>query len=74
MRGHHPVSSDRAQRDTGRNPGGSRIPAVTILGIPVHGITMEETLDVMKAMALSGESHHAMTVNPEFIMIARKDH
>ncbi|MGE5314912.1 MAG: WecB/TagA/CpsF family glycosyltransferase [Acidobacteriota bacterium] len=47
--------------------------AVDILGIPIHDVSMEETMDLFVEMALSGSPHHVMTVNPEFIMIARKN-
>jgi N-acetylglucosaminyldiphosphoundecaprenol N-acetyl-beta-D-mannosaminyltransferase len=47
--------------------------AVEILGIPIHDVTMEETLEAMKQMALSTTPHHMMTVNPEFVMIARQN-
>lgn len=46
---------------------------VEILGIPIHDMTMEGTLEAFKEMALSGTPHHVMTVNPEFVMIAQRD-
>jgi N-acetylglucosaminyldiphosphoundecaprenol N-acetyl-beta-D-mannosaminyltransferase len=49
------------------------VPTVKILGIPVHNLTMEQTLNFIRDMAQSGEAHHVMTVNPEFIMIAQRN-
>jgi N-acetylglucosaminyldiphosphoundecaprenol N-acetyl-beta-D-mannosaminyltransferase len=46
---------------------------IDILGVPLHNLTMDETLDAFRQMALSGRPHHVMTVNPEFIMIAKRD-
>jgi N-acetylglucosaminyldiphosphoundecaprenol N-acetyl-beta-D-mannosaminyltransferase len=46
---------------------------VTILGIRVHNVTYEEALQQMDEFVRSGEPHHVVTVNPEFIMAARKD-
>lgn len=47
--------------------------AVDILGIPIHDVSMEETIGAYTQMALSGTPHHVMTVNPEFVMIAQHD-
>lgn len=49
------------------------IPTVDILGIPIHNLTMKQTLDLIRDMALSGVPHHVMTVNPEFVMTARRN-
>lgn len=49
------------------------VPTVSILGIPIHNLTMTQTLDLIRDMALSGAPHHVMTVNPEFVMIARRN-
>jgi N-acetylglucosaminyldiphosphoundecaprenol N-acetyl-beta-D-mannosaminyltransferase len=51
----------------------SDIPSVSILDVCVHNVNSEQTLQVLKQMALSGKPHHIMTVNPEFIMLARRD-
>lgn len=48
-----------------------KISATNILGVDIHNVTMAETIDILTAMATSGESHHVMTVNPEFIMMAQ---
>ncbi len=47
------------------------LPAVRLLGIPVHLVTPEETLQRMEAFVEDGRPHHVVTVNPEFIMAAR---
>jgi N-acetylglucosaminyldiphosphoundecaprenol N-acetyl-beta-D-mannosaminyltransferase len=44
-----------------------------ILNVEIHNVTMEETLSILKEMALSGKAHHVMTVNPEFVMIAKEN-
>jgi len=51
----------------------SSIEKVRILGIPVHTVTREETLNTLLRMVQSGRSHHVVTVNPEFVILARKD-
>ena len=48
-------------------------PAVDILGVPIHRLSEEETLRRLEEMALSGTPHHVMTVNPEFVMMAREN-
>lgn len=45
----------------------------TILGVRVHDVSMEETIACLERMAVSREPHHVVTVNPEFVMTARKD-
>jgi N-acetylglucosaminyldiphosphoundecaprenol N-acetyl-beta-D-mannosaminyltransferase len=44
-----------------------------ILGIPIDNVTLEQTVSMIRDMALSGNPHHVVTVNPEFVMIARKN-
>jgi N-acetylglucosaminyldiphosphoundecaprenol N-acetyl-beta-D-mannosaminyltransferase len=46
---------------------------IRILDIAVDDVTMEEAVDRLVRWAASGSSHHAVTVNPEFIMAARRD-
>jgi len=43
---------------------------VDILSVNVSRVTMSQTLAMMERMILSGDSHHVVTVNPEFIMTA----
>lgn len=48
-------------------------PTVRILGIPVHDVTADEALDAMAAWVAAGGAHQVATVNPEFVMLARRD-
>lgn len=47
--------------------------SVSILGVRIHDVNYDQTLKILQEMALSGHPHHIMTVNPEFIMLAKKD-
>jgi N-acetylglucosaminyldiphosphoundecaprenol N-acetyl-beta-D-mannosaminyltransferase len=47
--------------------------AVTILDVPVHDVTMSETLDHIGQLIAQGGAHQICTVNPEFIMAAQND-
>lgn len=47
--------------------------AVTILDVPVHDVTMTETLDHIGQLIAQGGAHQICTVNPEFIMAAQND-
>jgi N-acetylglucosaminyldiphosphoundecaprenol N-acetyl-beta-D-mannosaminyltransferase len=51
----------------------SSVPAITILGIPVHDVTMAETLDAIGQFVEAHTPHQICTVNPEFIMAAQND-
>ncbi|MFN8598428.1 MAG: WecB/TagA/CpsF family glycosyltransferase [Anaerolineae bacterium] len=51
----------------------ANLKAVTILGIPVHDVTMTETLDLIGQFVVEGEVRQICTVNPEFIMAAQND-
>ena len=46
---------------------------VRILGARVDDLTWDETLARIGAFIASGEPHHVMTPNPEFVMRARRD-
>lgn len=46
---------------------------ISILGIPVHDVTAEETLALIDQFVRRGAPHQLCTVNPEFIMTAQKD-
>lgn len=48
-------------------------PSLEILGVRVHALTMDETLDALELMASNGGLNHVVTVNPEFIMTAGKN-
>jgi N-acetylglucosaminyldiphosphoundecaprenol N-acetyl-beta-D-mannosaminyltransferase len=51
----------------------SSLASIQILGIPVHDITMIETLDWIDRFIQERSPHQICTVNPEFIMTAQKD-
>jgi len=46
---------------------------IRILGIPVHDVTYDETLEWMGRWIAAGGAHQIATVNPEFVMAARRD-
>jgi N-acetylglucosaminyldiphosphoundecaprenol N-acetyl-beta-D-mannosaminyltransferase len=46
---------------------------ITILGIPVHDVTTEETLTFIDQFVRDGAPRQICTVNPEFIMAAQRD-
>jgi N-acetylglucosaminyldiphosphoundecaprenol N-acetyl-beta-D-mannosaminyltransferase len=45
----------------------------SILGVPVHDVTTEETLALIEQFVRDGAPHQICTVNPEFIMLAQRD-
>jgi N-acetylglucosaminyldiphosphoundecaprenol N-acetyl-beta-D-mannosaminyltransferase len=47
--------------------------AISILGVPVHDVTTEETLALIDQFVRERTPHQLCTVNPEFIMLAQKD-
>src|SRR5512146_2609228 len=46
---------------------------VDILGIPICNVTLSRAIERLRTMAMSGSPHHAVTVNPEFVMMARQN-
>jgi N-acetylglucosaminyldiphosphoundecaprenol N-acetyl-beta-D-mannosaminyltransferase len=46
---------------------------MSILGVPIHDVTTEETLALIDQFVRAGMPHQICTVNPEFIMQAQKD-
>jgi N-acetylglucosaminyldiphosphoundecaprenol N-acetyl-beta-D-mannosaminyltransferase len=46
---------------------------IHILGLPVDAITYPQWLDLIGEWIASNRIHHVCTINPEFIMIARRD-
>ncbi len=46
---------------------------IEILGVPINRISAIEVTHTLVAWALSGRTHHVLTVNPEFVMIAQKN-
>jgi N-acetylglucosaminyldiphosphoundecaprenol N-acetyl-beta-D-mannosaminyltransferase len=47
--------------------------SIRILGVPVHNLTKEEVLSRLEKMVESGRSHQVVTVNPEFLVLARNN-
>lgn len=45
--------------------------SITILGVPVHSLTYDEALARIEEMIASGRPHQIVTVNPEFLVVAR---
>ncbi|MDI7276140.1 MAG: WecB/TagA/CpsF family glycosyltransferase [Anaerolineae bacterium] len=52
---------------------GRAAPCVRILGVRVDDVDLAEAVPRILAMAASRRPHHVVTVNPEFVMIARRD-
>lgn len=48
-------------------------PQIPILGIPVHAVTMDETLALIEHYMAEPRVHQIATVNPEFVMAAQAD-
>ncbi|MCS7179242.1 MAG: WecB/TagA/CpsF family glycosyltransferase [Anaerolineae bacterium] len=48
-------------------------PALRILGIPIHDVTLEEAVAWAARWVAEGGAHQMATVNPEFVMMARRD-
>ena len=48
-------------------------PALRILGIPIHDVTLEEAVEQAAAWVKEDRAHQMATVNPEFVMAARRD-
>jgi N-acetylglucosaminyldiphosphoundecaprenol N-acetyl-beta-D-mannosaminyltransferase len=48
-------------------------PPITILGVPIHNLTYEETFAHIERMIEDGSPHQLATVNPEFLVMARRD-
>ena len=49
------------------------LPAVTILDVPVHRVTMQEALQRVCYFMQEEGLHQIVTVNPEFVMTAQRD-
>lgn len=47
--------------------------ALRILGVPIHDVTCTEAVEKVAAWIGRGGSHQVATVNPEFVMAARRD-
>lgn len=51
----------------------SAFPTVNILGVPVHAVTMDQTLDWIAAAVAERQPRQICTANPEFVMLAQRD-
>jgi N-acetylglucosaminyldiphosphoundecaprenol N-acetyl-beta-D-mannosaminyltransferase len=58
-----PTSNLHAKRPT----------SISILGVPVHAVTIEETLVLIDQFVRDAVPRQICTVNPEFIMLAQQD-
>ncbi len=63
-----PVDSDALSP-----PPPSRPVPITILGTPVHPVTMVSTLDAVRCFMAGPRLHQICTTNPEFVMTAQRD-
>jgi N-acetylglucosaminyldiphosphoundecaprenol N-acetyl-beta-D-mannosaminyltransferase len=66
------------QRSTGRNIVMNQTPlaapeTIMILEVPVHRVTMNQTLELARLYMMGTRCHQIATVNPEFVMAAGKD-
>jgi N-acetylglucosaminyldiphosphoundecaprenol N-acetyl-beta-D-mannosaminyltransferase len=52
---------------------GDPMRSIHILGVRVDDLTEDEALDRAAAMLAAGRPHHVVTVNPEFVMEARRN-
>lgn len=52
---------------------GEKLKTITILGVPVHNLSYSEALTQIESMVKSGRCHQIVTVNPEFLVIARSN-
>jgi N-acetylglucosaminyldiphosphoundecaprenol N-acetyl-beta-D-mannosaminyltransferase len=63
-----------AQNNRGTKPGSPpALRSASILGVRVDDVTNRETLDLLESFIRSGGKHQVATVNPEFIMEARRN-
>lgn len=46
---------------------------ISILGVPIHYLTKDQALEVIERFIGSGKPHQVTTVNPEFILEARRN-
>ncbi len=51
----------------------TRPTTIPLLGIPVHAVTMDETLALVESYMAAPRLHQIATVNPEFVMAAQTD-
>lgn len=46
---------------------------LSILGVQVHRVTRGQALALIETFIASGQSHHVVTVNPEYVVMAQQD-
>ncbi|KPL88063.1 acetylglucosaminyldiphospho-UDP acetyl-beta-D-mannosaminyltransferase [Ardenticatena maritima] len=46
---------------------------IAVLGVPIANVTEDETVALMAQMIATRQPHHVVTVNPEFLMEARRN-
>jgi len=64
------MNLDESKQELVNHP---RPPAVDILGVPVHAVTMAETLNLVEGYLTGSRLFQIATVNPEFVMTAQED-
>ncbi len=47
--------------------------SIQVLGVRIHDVTLEEAVDLVERLIEEGGPHQVVTVNPEFVMHARRD-
>ncbi|MCD6344308.1 MAG: WecB/TagA/CpsF family glycosyltransferase, partial [Anaerolineae bacterium] len=48
-------------------------PALTLMGAPIHDVTTAEVVTLLAQWIADGEPRQLATINPEFLMRARRD-
>lgn len=66
-------SHSRTLRPAPQEFDATAISSTDILGVRIHDVTMEETLDLIEQMIRSRSPHQIVTVNPEFVMTAQSN-
>lgn len=68
-----PSSGQKRSAHDAAIDGNPLAPALRVLGVPIHDFTLAETLDLMARWIGQGNSYQIATVNPEFVITARKN-
>lgn len=66
-----PLESPPSRGSPTKEPDSRPAPALTLMGIPIHDVTMEETLTWIARWVRQDSAHQIATVNTEFVMTAR---
>ena len=51
----------------------TRLQAISILGVKVHTLTIDKTLDILEKLTLDREPHMVITLNTEMVMLAQRN-